>query len=77
MQNKELEKRLSGIKYQDKEERGYERDMARILHSYSFRSLQNKMQVFFLGDSDYCRTRLTHISRSNENYKSDCYISLV
>lgn len=60
MQNKELEKRLSGIKCQDEEERGYERDMARILHSSSFRRLQNKMQVFFLGDSDYYRTRLTH-----------------
>jgi dGTPase len=38
----------------------YERDAARILHSSAFRRLQNKMQVQFIGDSDYYRTRLTH-----------------
>lgn len=38
----------------------YERDSARILHSSAFRRLQNKMQVLFIGESDYYRTRLTH-----------------
>lgn len=37
-----------------------ERDSARIIHSAAFRRLQNKMQVQFIGDSDYYRTRLTH-----------------
>lgn len=38
----------------------YERDCARVLHSSAFRRLQNKMQVLFIGASDYYRTRLTH-----------------
>ena len=37
-----------------------ERDSAIIIHSAAFRRLQNKMQVQFIGDSDYYRTRLTH-----------------
>lgn len=55
-----LTNRLGSEKYLGENERGYERDVARILHSSAFRRLQNKMQVLFLGDSDYYRTRLTH-----------------
>lgn len=39
---------------------GSERDYARVVHSSSFRRLQNKMQVFPAGDGDFYRTRLTH-----------------
>jgi len=38
----------------------WDRDLARVLHSASFRSLQGKPQILNLGDSDYYRTRLTH-----------------
>lgn len=43
------------------DDRGYfDVDYARIIHSASFRRLQGKTQVLNLGDSDFCRTRLTH-----------------
>lgn len=35
-------------------------DYARAVHSSSFRRLQGKTQIVNLGDSDFCRTRLTH-----------------
>ena len=35
-------------------------DYSRIIHSAAFRRLQNKTQIFNLGDSDFYRTRLTH-----------------
>ncbi len=35
-------------------------DRDRIIHTSAFRSLQNKTQVFFSGDYDFYRTRLTH-----------------
>ncbi len=42
------------------DDRQYQRDRARIIHSSSFRSLQSKTQVLGLGESDFYRTRLTH-----------------
>lgn len=38
----------------------FQRDMARIIHSSSFRRLKHKTQVFLSPDGDHYRTRLTH-----------------
>lgn len=38
----------------------FERDRARIIHSFAFRRLQSKTQIFALGESSFLRTRLTH-----------------
>ena len=38
----------------------YDVDYSRVIHSGSFRRLQGKPQILYLGDSDFYRTRLTH-----------------
>lgn len=38
----------------------FQMDRDRIIHSSAFRRLQNKTQVFFSGEYDFYRTRLTH-----------------
>ncbi len=38
----------------------FQRDRDRIIHATSFRRLKGKTQVFFAGEGDHYRTRLTH-----------------
>ena len=38
----------------------FQQDRDRIIHTAAFRRLQNKTQVFFSGEYDFYRTRLTH-----------------
>ena len=38
----------------------FQRDRDRIMYSKSFRRLAGKTQVFFAGNDDHLRTRLTH-----------------
>ncbi len=56
--------RSKGRKHSEEDANGdvrtkFQRDVGRITHSYSFRSLQYKTQVFYQPD-DFTRTRLTH-----------------
>lgn len=48
----------------------YSRDYARVLHSPSFRRLQNKTQLFPSQESDFFRNRLTHSLEVSQIAKS-------
>lgn len=52
-----------GRKYKEKQENErlcFQKDKDRIVHSKSFRRLNEKTQVFIAGSGDHYRTRLTH-----------------
>lgn len=48
----------------------YSRDYARVLHSPSFRRLQNKTQLFPGQESDFFRNRLTNSLKVSQIAKS-------
>ncbi|MGJ8657832.1 MAG: dGTP triphosphohydrolase [Akkermansiaceae bacterium] len=52
--------RLSDEKYDETYRSTFQVDRDRVLHTPTFRSLQSKTQVFWSGEYDFYRTRLTH-----------------
>ena len=65
---KELSRIPKGTKTDYRSE--YSRDYARVLHSPSFRRLQNKTQLFPGQESDFFRNRLTHSLEVSQIAKS-------
>lgn len=52
--------RLSGTTTPDDYRSAFQIDRDRVLHTPTFRRMQNKTQVFWSGEYDFYRTRLTH-----------------
>jgi dGTPase len=52
--------RMSGKSDGDDYRSAFQIDRDRVLHTPTFRRLQNKTQVFWSGEYDFYRTRLTH-----------------
>jgi len=52
--------RLTEEKYEEAYRSAFQVDRDRVLHTPTFRSLQSKTQVFWSGEYDFYRTRLTH-----------------
>ena len=52
--------RLSGATSEGDYRSAFQIDRDRVLHTSAFRRLQSKTQVFWSGEYDFYRTRLTH-----------------
>ncbi|MEI6675605.1 MAG: dNTP triphosphohydrolase [Verrucomicrobiota bacterium] len=65
--------RRSGMSPGDDYRTPFQMDRDRVLHTPTFRRLQNKTQVFWSGEYDFYRTRLTHSLEVAQIGKSICY----